>query len=127
MKNEHVAVLIFGYDKCLLETRQWVLQTRGYRASIALGLAEIEAIPNTRRVDLLIVCNSVPDSERDAAVAIAESRWPGCRHLVLAADHGRMPTGILGQLLHTMDGPARLIALVGSALGEPEHPESRAS
>jgi hypothetical protein len=127
MKNEHVAVLIFGYDKCLLETRQWVLQTRGYRAMIALELSQIEALPSTRRVDLLLICHSVSDSERDAAIAIAETRWPGCRHLALAADHGRMPTGILGQLLHTMDGPARLISLVGSALEDPAPPQARAS
>ena len=127
MKHEHVAILIFGYDKCLLETRQWVLQTRGYRVVIALDLADINALPTSRPINLLVVCHSVPMADRDAAIALAETRWPGCRHLSLAADHGRMPTGILGQLLHTMDGPAHLIALVGSALEEPAPPHAQAS
>lgn len=120
MKHEQTSVLIFGYDKGLQETRQWVLQTRGYHVTIALDRDALADLPGTRGVDLLLVCHSVPRAERESAIAFARSRWPGCRHLTLTPDQGRIPTGLLGQLLHTMDGPARLIALVGSALREPE-------
>lgn len=126
MKHEPVTVVIFGCDKSLQETRQWVLQTRGYRALIALDVDTIQALPRARRIDLLLICHSVPQAERDAALAIAESRWPGCRNLVLTPDQSRIPTGILGQLFHTMDGPAKLISLVSSALQEPI-PQARAS
>lgn len=126
MRHEPTAVLIFGHDKSLLETRQWVLQTRGYKVIVVQDLNGIELLPSTRRVDLLLLCHSVPAPEREAAIAKVSRRWPGVRHLALTASQGRLPNGILGQLLHTMDGPDKLVSLVGAAMRDPE-PQAQAS
>jgi hypothetical protein len=126
MKHEPTAVVIFGHEKSLLETRQWVLQTRGYKVIGVQDLHSLQALPLTRRIDLLLVCHSVPKVEREAAIHCARVRWPEVRHRLLTDEHGRMPTGILGQLLHTMDGPAKLISLVGEAMQD-SGPHARAS
>ena len=41
----------------------------------------------------------------------------GAQSLVLDFDGSRMPDGLLGQLLHTMDGPAKLISAVNQIIG----------
>src|SRR5438270_6770615 len=96
MRHEPTTVLIFGHDKSLLETRQWVLQTRGYKVIVVQDLGAIESLPSTRRVDLLLICHSVAAAEREVAIAKVGRRWPGVRHLALRASEGRMPNGILG-------------------------------
>ena len=44
-------------------------------------------------------------------------RWPDVKSLTLEAETGRAPTGILGQLLHTMDGPGKLLSMVTELVG----------
>ncbi|GAC1416302.1 MAG: hypothetical protein NVSMB62_05770 [Acidobacteriaceae bacterium] len=120
-------ILMFGHNPNLLETRQWVLQSRGYRVVTAEALSAFESIPRSRTVSLVLLCHSLSPEERDGAIAISRSRWPGCLHLALEADHGRAPTGILGQLLHTQDGPGQLITKVGDLLETTPEQQARAS
>ena len=130
MKNEPVLIVMLGHDKNLLAPRQWLLQTRGYRVLTTLTLADLAALPESRPVRLLLLCHSLSVAERSAAIACAQSRWPGSGHLQLVAEQGRAPDGILGQLLHTMDGPGRLITLVGDIIREQDAqrpPQARAS
>jgi hypothetical protein len=43
----------------------------------------------------------------------------------MTIDKSRSPTGLLGQLLHTMGGPTNLLSQVGALLGhEASSPES---
>jgi hypothetical protein len=66
---------------------------------------------------LLILCHSLSTDECNVAVALATARWPEIQSLVLDFDGSRMPDGLLGQLLHTMDGPAKLISIVSQIIG----------
>ncbi len=125
MKDDTPLILMLGHDATLLETRQWVLQSRGYSVLSIDSLSAFESIPRTRPVSLLLLCYTLSPVEREGAIAIASSRWPHAVHLALEADQGRAPTGILGQLLHTQNGPARLISMVGSLL-ENRRPEREA-
>lgn len=116
MKSNPVVILILGHDKNLLETRQWVLQSRGYRVITASSLSAITASNQTKQVSLLLLCHSLNSGEHDAAIALARSRWPNIRHVSMVAEDIRAPNGILGNLLHTMDGPAKLISMVSEAM-----------
>ena len=116
MKLNQTSILMYGHDQHLLATRQWVLQSRGYRVLTVEHLSAIGSIPQTPPVKLLLLCHSVTQREGDAAIALATARWPEIQRLALVADSGRAPAGILGQLLHTMDGPAKLISMVGELL-----------
>jgi hypothetical protein len=116
MNSNPISVVIFGRNPQLLETRQWVLQSRGYRV---FAISQISALRSVQSLSpaLLILCHSLSSREREAATAFATSRWPAIKHLVLAADSSRNPSGILGQLLHTMGGPTNLLSMVGELVG----------
>lgn len=117
MKKNQSSILILGHDEHLLATRQWVLQTRGYQVLTVQEPAAIQKIPPTAPVRLVVLCHTLTDSERQLATGIAGTRWPGVKLLTLVAESGRMPSGILGQLLHTMEGPAKLLSMVTDAVG----------
>lgn len=117
---------MFGHDAPLLETRQWVLQSRGYRVITTESLSAFESIPRTKTVSLVMLCYSLSPEEREGAIAISRSRWPGCQHLALQGSTGRSPTGILGQLLHTQNGPAQLLTMVNDLLeAKQEEPQQQ--
>jgi hypothetical protein len=117
MKAEHSSILIFGHDEHLLLTRQWVLQSRGYRVLTASTLSNIDSIPKSPPIKLLLLCHSLDPVEVATARNHAQLRWPNLKCLELVADDSRAPSGILGQLLHTMDGPAKLVTLVDNLVG----------
>jgi hypothetical protein len=122
MKGPQISILLYGQDAHLLETRKWVLQSRGYRVLTVLQLSEIELLPLTPAFALLIRCHSLSDAEGEAATALASARWPAIKSLILTADKSRSPTGLLGQLLHTMGGPANLLAQVAELVGRGSAP-----
>ena len=127
MKNNPVVILMLGHDRSLLETRQWVLQSRGYRVIISSSVSALRA-PNAKQVSLLLLCHSLTSAERDTAIALARSRWPEIRHLSIDADDTRAPNGILGSLLHTMNGPSKLISMVNEIMrADAAPPQARAS
>ena len=112
-----VSILIYGHDEQLLETRQWVLQSRGSRILTITHPSGVMSIPRTPPIKLLLLCHSLSAEEGKAAIALGESRWPGIQILALEANVYRAPAGLLGQLLHTVDGPAKLISMVDELVG----------
>lgn len=117
MKAKQTSILMYGRDERLLETRQWVLQSRGYRVVTIVYPSDFAAIPLTPPIKLLLLCHSLSPEECDNAIALASARWDGIQSLALVADSTRAPSGILGQLLHTMEGPEKLISVVGELVG----------
>ena len=117
MKKSQSSILIVGHDEHLLATRQWVLQTRGYQVLTMHEPNTMQKVPLSAPVRLVVLCHTLSDSEREQATETANARWPGVKTLTLVAEPARMPSGILGQLLHTMDGPAKLLSMVNDAVG----------
>src|SRR5438270_4237482 len=117
MRKNQSPIVIIGHDEHLLATRQWVLQTRGYRVLTMTQLPALQSVPASPPVRLLVLCHTLSPDERQDAAAAAGIRWPGVKCLTLTAEPGRAPSGILGQLLHTMDGPAKLVSMVTELVG----------
>jgi hypothetical protein len=125
MKGKQNSILMYGHKEHLLATRQWLLESRGYRVLTLTDLAGLAAIPQAPPIRLVLLCHSLSAEECAAATALAEARWPEIQSLVLDDDGTRVPSGLLGQLLHTLDGPAKLIAMVGKLIGA--SPQMRAA
>jgi hypothetical protein len=117
MKTNQASILLYGHEEQLLATRQWVLQSRGYRVVTMMDLEGLASVPSTPPVRLLLLCHTLSAEEATAAIDAVSARWPRAQSLTLEGTSGRAPSGLLGQLLHTMDGPAKLIAKVGEILG----------
>ena len=117
MRKNQSSILIVGTDEHLNATRQWVLQTRGYQVVAVARPELIQRVAKEAPVRLVVLCHSLTEQECRRAADSAARRWPGVKHLVLTAESQRMPTGLLGQLLHTMDGPAKLLSMVSDLVG----------
>ena len=117
MKSSPISILIYGRDSRLLETRKWVLESCGYRALTVMHLADIDRIPPSPPVSLLVLCQTLSVKERAAALAHATSRWPDIKKLALIQNGSRKSTAILRQVRHTLDGAARLVDTVRELVG----------
>ena len=117
MKSASSTILLFGRQPELLDSRRWVLETRGYRVVVANSLVEMASLPKDPPVAVALLCHLLTPAERTAATALAATRWPGSvtRALTQSAP---TPTGILGQLMHTSGGPTDLVAMVRTLLRE---------
>jgi DNA-binding response OmpR family regulator len=82
-----ICILIFGRDRLLLQTREWLLKATHYRVLLAETLSEVGEIAGEQRVDLVVVCHTVPVEDGDEALAAVSARCPKVKCLVLAAEN----------------------------------------
>ena len=68
MKKNQSPIVMLGHDEHLLATRQWVLQTRGYRVITAANASILQTLPLTPPVQLLVLCHTTSVAERADAV-----------------------------------------------------------
>jgi hypothetical protein len=112
-----ISILLFGRDTHLLTTTQWALQSRGYQVITMTDLAEIDNLPATPPIDLLVLGNKLNPKECANAVAKATARWPGIKRLALSRDVASAPTSLLGKRMHPRDVPVRLLSMIGDLVG----------
>jgi hypothetical protein len=117
MNATQISIVLFGHDARLLETRKWALHSLGYRVLTAMHLAELDRIPKTPPIDLLVLCHTLSAKECAHAVARASSRWPAIKKLALVRDASKRASQVLDQVLQTLDVPARLLTKVSELVG----------
>jgi hypothetical protein len=88
MKTNQASILLYGHEEQLLATRQWVLQSRGYRVVTMMDLEGLASVPSTPPVRLLLLCHTLSAEEATAAIDAVSARWPRAQSLTLAY-HGR--------------------------------------
>ena len=86
MKTTQISILLYGRDAHLQETRKWVLQSRGYRVLTIQRLTELNRIPLTPPIALLVLCHTLTSKECSEAIDRATSRWPKIKKLALVRD-----------------------------------------
>jgi hypothetical protein len=121
--NDSISILQLGLDSSLLETRQLLLESRGYRTASFTKLSEVDRIDPKARIKLLILCDSLPLAELDSAIAFTTAKWPLLKVLVLVAFYGELPAAKTCVVLETVRGPQTFLSTVESLL-EPAHPVS---
>lgn len=110
-----ISILMYGRDAHLLETRQVLLQTLGYRVLTINRLDELARIPQTPEIALIVLCRTLSAKERAEAAAQASSRWPNIKRLALIGRNSKDPREVLGRVRHALDG--RLLAMVSELAG----------
>lgn len=115
MNATPISILMYGRDAHLLETSQWALQSRGYRVLTMTDLSEINSIPTTPPVDLLVLGNMLTQKESTEAFAQASARWPRIKRLALGHEYNRAE--VFSSRLLRREIPGRLIATVTDMVG----------
>jgi len=119
---ESAAVLIYGRDHRLLETRRWVLERAGLTVRTTVELSDIEEILASQTIDLFILCHTLSPEESDVVLAKAHTLRPDMKYLVLTAN---TPLGSLGsreEFVSAFEGPRTLLAVVERLLTAPVTP-----
>jgi len=115
--NHSNSIVMYGHDARLLETRKWVLHGLGYPVQTVLRLSDLNRIPATPPVALLVLCHTLSPKECQDAIARASSRWPGIKKLALVRDSSKATSDVVSKVLQTMDIPARLLTTVRELVG----------
>ncbi len=103
------ALLIFGHDDSLLDTRATLLRTRGYTVYPVTRLSDILGVDDA--VGLLILCHTLGEQDCASALELATRRWPGVHSIALVSS-GKAPCSLKIPTVHSWEGPAKLLAAV---------------
>lgn len=112
-----ISILIYGKDERLVETRQWMLESCGYRARIADRTVEVERMAEEGAVDLLLLCHSLSAEESGDVVAAVLGRHPAAKVLTLMSRPTVRADRIYGATMDVSDGPARLLECIAGLVG----------
>jgi hypothetical protein len=110
------AVLIYGQDQQLLDTRQWILEGAGYRVWSRTEISGIAHVIAYHQIDLLILCHSLSRDECESALVLARYESPLMKTLVLTADQCEYQAKLTSEVLDIRQGPTKLIAEVGKLI-----------
>ena len=118
MKSGQISVLIYGHDVRQLEARKWILQGCGYRALSVRHLCEIDRVPLTPPIDLLVLCSSLSAKECESAIAHAKLLWPDVKELQLVRHSPiREVSPVCPELHKALDATDPLLSMVGQLVG----------
>lgn len=76
-------VLCFSHDWSLLITRQWLLERLGSAVISVMSHREFQTKVTTLNPNLIILCQTLSDTECEDAIAFADTYSPASRCLVL--------------------------------------------
>jgi hypothetical protein len=70
------AILIYGHDTMLLETRRMVLENDGFHTWTAENSMDVAEAITSDRIEVLILCHSLTFEECQQAHFLGCSQWP---------------------------------------------------
>jgi hypothetical protein len=103
-------ILIYGNDPILLMTRRLILEKARFRVFTTLKLADAMQLLVTQKLDVLILCQTLGDEERESAIVTAQALFPSTKTLVMTCDKWifDMETEVLDPLAR----PEMLLAVI---------------
>jgi hypothetical protein len=109
MNQNPISILLYGPDQHKLEVRRRALSAIGHEVWIATNLSEVHKIvSNVRRLDLLVLSQSLSRQECGRAIALAHFRWPSTRTCVLSAVNSSSSAEVTVDVMDVLRGPAKL-------------------
>jgi hypothetical protein len=96
------SIVLYGLDEQLLQTRQMVLKSAGYKVSCATKLTQVEQALSCETTDLVVLCHSLSLEECGRAVAMAGSH--GTATLILTKDLARTPANMIREIREIITG-----------------------
>ena len=116
-------ILCYGHDEMLLHTRKLILD-REFVAEKCDTLAGLTEILSRCPVDLLLICQSVPDAECKEVIEMARAASPEMKVLVMQAGHAGLCSVHSDAAMENLEGPPALLEEIRGMLGiaDPQSP-----
>jgi DNA-binding response OmpR family regulator len=113
-------ILAFGHDTTLLRTRELILRHDGFDVVTATERSEASRLLAEQPVDLLILCHTLREQERESILSLAHASQRHLKTLVLVTTDYAF-TSCQDATLCTFDGPPTLLAAVHQLTSQPVH------
>jgi two-component SAPR family response regulator len=115
----HGAILVYGNDATLVTTRCLVLERAGYIALPAQAFGNAMLMLLNHQIDIIVLCQSLKDEERQGIVETARALQPEIKCVVI--DFNEVEDPIEGvALIQGLAGPSTLLNTIGSILTQKE-------
>ena len=95
----------------LRETRRSVLLTR-YRVTAIGSVTALKTLPNTAAFDLLVLCHTLSEGERTAAIQFARECWTGIKILGISAPYASGYHGEADAVVGGLSGPLAMFEAI---------------
>ena len=116
MASRRQRVLCYGHEDMLLYTRQLILEQE-FRVDRCDNVTCLAEKLSREPLDLLLVCQSVPDAECEAVINIVRATSPEVKVLILEADHSGSCSLHSDAAMKNLDGPPALLQEIHALLG----------
>jgi DNA-binding NtrC family response regulator len=116
MTSTHPRVLCYGHDELLLYTRQRILDSE-FQVEGCRDLAGLMEVLSRGPLDLVLLCQSVPDEECEEAIQRVRAESPKVKVLVL---HESLPGACSAHsdaTMENLEGPPALLHEIYLLLG----------
>lgn len=108
-------LLCYGHDEMLLFTRKCILEG-DFSVEICDDLARLREILADDRMQIVVLCHSVPDSECEEVIDLSRATWPEVKILALReSSEGECATHSDGTM-ESLEGPPALLHEVHALL-----------
>jgi hypothetical protein len=116
---------MYGQDNILLHTRAWVLRSANFLVLCAGDYATAEDLIFRHDTEVVVLCHSVPDGDRDSLRSAMQELRPLIRCLLLVSGAGIADVSHNEAIVDTTNGPMALIlALRQVVSGHPKRSET---
>lgn len=110
------AIVVYGHDQSLLDTRTWVLERAGYTVSTASRFSELEQVTQNPSVSLVVMCHTLTQQECEETWTTLDQHRPEIKRLMITANRPLSPHVVGSPAISAFDGPRALIDIVDRLL-----------
>jgi DNA-binding response OmpR family regulator len=108
----HGKILVYGNDSTLATTRCLILEKAGYSALATTEFSDAMLVLMNQPIDVLIVCQSLRDEERQGILETAKALKPNIKCVILRF-YGHDVSGKDAEIIEGLEGPDALLVAVG--------------
>jgi CheY-like chemotaxis protein len=113
-------ILNFGHDRTLLSTRGQVLSQDGFEVVSVTDSGQAIGALIAQRVDLLVLCHTLLEPERQRILSIARTSGQETKALVLLTPSSGLIPADSPTSVCSIDGPRSLLATIHELIGQHE-------
>jgi DNA-binding response OmpR family regulator len=111
----HGKILVYGNDPMLVTTRRLILEKAGYHALATTEFSDAMLVLMNQEIDVLIVCQSLRDEERQGILETAHALKPDIKCVILRFS-GHDVSGKDAEIIEGLEGPNALLMAVGKII-----------
>ena len=111
-------LLSVGTDRTLLDLRTSVLRQAGYSVERATTADEAYRLIASQDFDVVILCHSLPEKDRQRLILSINAAKPRTRVMVVDSSAYRAKSELADDSMYNLDGPEQLLAHVARMLGQ---------